>query len=122
MPDPVSSTSRASSIDSAPATAAEPPRAPPPAVTTQPVTITGEAGSRRLVAQHDQQMGRRACLPETREVTTSSLALAAATLGTAAAIATGGGALLLASGFVAVFGLSIDAGAKLGDLSECKKR
>jgi hypothetical protein len=93
----------------------------PSVVTIDPVVIEGDAGARQLVSQHETEAARRDCLPQTRDATTSSLALVAGTLGTAATIATGGAGLLIAGCVVGLFGLSIDAGAKIEDLRECKR-
>jgi len=120
MPTPVSAGSGATSrsID---APELEPPPAPPAVVTLEPVVIEGDAGARKLVAQHDAPSARGDCLPQTRDATTSSIALIAGTLGTAATIASGGAGLLIAGCLVGLFGLSIDAGAKVHDLQECEE-
>ncbi len=120
MPSPISAASGSASSTIADAPEVGPPSSPP-VVTIDPVYIEGDAGVRQLLSQHETQSARRDCLPQTRDATTSSLALVAGTLGTAATIATGGTGLLIAGCLVGLFGLGIDAGAKIDDLQECTK-
>jgi hypothetical protein len=89
-------------------------------VTIDPVYIEGDAGTRQLIAQHDTQSRTPACRTETRDATTSSLALGAGALAAAGTIASGGAGLIVAGCIVGLFGLGIDAGAKARDLQECK--
>jgi hypothetical protein len=90
-------------------------------VTIEPVYIAGDAGTRKLIAQHDARSGTPDCRIETRDATTSALALGAGALAAAGTVATGGAGLIIAGCIVGLFGLGIDAGAKGRDLQECKK-
>jgi hypothetical protein len=121
MPSPIAAGSGSASASTVVQTPEVGPPPGPPVVTIEPVYIEGDAGVRQLVSQHQTEAARRDCLPQTRDATTSSLALVAGTLGAAAAIATGGTGLVIAGCLVGLFGLSIDAGAKIDDLKECKK-
>jgi hypothetical protein len=119
MPSPISAAS--GSVSSSPIQGEDGLPSSPPVVTIEPVYIEGDAGVRQLLERHETKSARSDCLPQTREATTSSLALVASTLGTVATIATGGPGLLVAGCIVGLFGLSVDAGAKIDDLRECEK-
>lgn len=121
MPSPISAASGPTTSSQVQATEIGPPPPPSAAVALEPVYLEAAPSTRQLVAQHDKQAARQDCTLQTRDATTSSIALVGGTLATAATIATGGTALLVAGCIVGLFGLSIDAGAKLHDLKECKK-
>ncbi len=94
---------------------------PPPAVVTlDPVYIEGDAGTQKLIAQHDSRQRVPDCRAEKRDVTTSSIALAGGAMLAVGTLATGG-ALAVAGTLLCLVGLGIDTGSKVHQLQDCDK-
>ncbi len=119
MPTPISNSPTSPATPSPETAPIGPP--PPPVVTIDPVYIEGDAGRQELVKRHAVATAAPNCLPESKSAAKGSLNVGAGVLATLTGAATGG-PLGLAAGLVALFAASLDEGAALRNLYDCKKQ